>query len=218
MRSSPPTIRSPPSTSSVVVGGPAMRPTSSDTPVERVVRRPRARPRRRRGPRPRARCSSRARVELGADGSLTWSGTGPARRTLERAIESPAPDTGPPPRPATGRAAWTGSTTSTAYARSRADPRRRVLPGEPHPPARRPAAARCGRAVRRRSVTGNPAPHAAVLRAWADAAGRRPRSSPRRPSASSASTADARRDPSDQGHRGDARRGCAPARRTAPRT
>jgi para-aminobenzoate synthetase component 1 len=38
-----------------------------------------------------------ARAELGADGSVTWSGGGPARRALEGAIETPAPDAGPPP-------------------------------------------------------------------------------------------------------------------------
>ena len=46
-----------------------------------------------------------ARADIGPDGSIVWTGTGGARRALERAISSPAPDPGPPP--ITG--AWTSS-------------------------------------------------------------------------------------------------------------
>ena len=46
-----------------------------------------------------------ARAEVAVDGSVTWCGTGPARRALERAFADPAPTAGP--RPAT--ADWTSS-------------------------------------------------------------------------------------------------------------
>ena len=131
---------------------------------------------------------------------------------------------------ATGRAAapaldsWTSSLDRLDHAAACAHvhellARRRVLPGEPHPPAH----ASTPRPIRSRSSTRsracNPAPHAALLHVRRRRCRRRgrvgvARAVPARRPADGA----ARRDPPDQGHRGRRRRRWPRARRTGPRT
>jgi hypothetical protein len=62
-----------------------------------------------------------ARAEIGADGSVELTGTGAARRALERALADPtgAADLGPDPGPPSGPRAWTGVATSPACSPSR---------------------------------------------------------------------------------------------------
>ena len=112
-------------------------------------------------------------------------------------MADPAADAGAPPRPAT----WTSSLDRFDYEQRvrrdpGADPRRRVLPGEPHPPARR-TRARPGRAWDA-VAAGNPAPHAMF---WRER--RRPGADGRLRVARAVPARRRRRggDPSDQGHR-----------------
>ena len=169
-------------------------------------------PRSRRSPSCGSRHGSRSRPTVRS----SCTGRGPARRALERALAAPVPTVGAPPR----APEWTSSLDRVRLRapgprRPGADPRRRVLPGEPHPPPRR-TRARPRRPLGRARAPG-------TRHRTRCSGGRRtsppprPRSSRRRPSGSCGSRPAPSRPDRSRGPR-PTRGGCERARRTAPRT
>ena len=111
-----------------------------------------------------------ARAEITADGSIGWTGTGPARRALERAVADPAPAAGAPPV----SARWSSSLDRFEYEQRVGAIQELIRAGECYQvnltrrldgPALDPIALWDALGV------GNPAPHAMFWRGGAVAAG-----------------------------------------------